>query len=427
MNTYTEKERAIPVYGTFDTVVVGGGFTGVGAAMAAAREGADTLIIERFACFGGSGTLALMNNINGFRNQVKPDHIQTSKGIAEEVILNLKEIDGLGKAAYRQEEYGAEPGKLSFGYAVDSEKLKYILLKMVVDAGAKILFHTMLSDAIMDGDTLKGIVVETKGGRYAIYAKNFVDASGDADLAFHAGVPFWQTKHDEEKRLGDGMMYKVIGYDPENRTYNEGTEANGGVEAGGAVTLWGPRAGGINSLDPDERTQAEIKTRLAVYEDLEEKKAKLPWLKDARIVETPQQLGIRQTRFIEGVYKITLDDVLEGRQFDDAIAMGSKPIIMYFGYRRFLEHPGYEIPYRCMLPKKVENLLVAGRCMSSDQPAFESWRSMAPVMCLGQAAGTACALSVKAGVTPRQLPIDQLQKVLKANNAEIGGPLERRK
>ena len=420
MSTYTEKERVIPIYGEFDVVIVGGGFAGAGAAIAAAREGARTLIIEKHACFGGTGTAGLMNNINGFRNQVKPDDIQTSRGLAEELILNLKEIDGLGDAAYKQEAYPTEPGKLSFGYAVDSEKLKYMLLKMLVDSGAKILFHTYFSDVIMDEGALKGIVAENKGGRCAIFAKAFVDASGDADVAFKAGVPFWQTKHDEQRRLGDSLMYKIVGHTNEGKTYNEGMSSDGGVDAGGAVTLWGPSAGFINSLDPDERTEGEISARLGVYEHLEGKKAQLGWLRNATLVETPHHLGFRQTRFIEGEYKITCDDVLGGSTFEDSIAMGSKPIIHYFGYRRFLEHPGYEIPYRCMLPKNVENLLVAGRCMSSDQPAFESWRSMAPVMCLGQAAGIACAISVKAGVNVRSIDIKLLQSILKKNGAEIG-------
>lgn len=131
-------------------------------------------------------------------------------------------------------------------------------------------------------------------------------------------------------------------------------------------------------------------------------------------------LGIRQTRFIEGLYKITEEDVLRGARFDDSIAMASKPIIHYYGYRRFLKHEGYEIPYRCMLPKGVDGLLVAGRCMSSEQPAFESWRSVSPVMCLGQAAGTAAALSASLGVEPKRLDIEILQESLVRQGAEIG-------
>jgi hypothetical protein len=413
MEIYREQQRDIPVFGHYDVVVVGGGFAGTGAAIAAARTGVRTLVIERYSCFGGTGTLGLMNNINGFRNQVKPDNIQTSRGLAEETVLRLKAAEGLGEAAYVQEEYSTTPGKLSFGYGVDPEKVKFVLLQMLVEAKCEVLLDTFFSDAIMDGSRLKGIVVENKGGRYAIYGDAFVDASGDADLAFRAGVPVRQVLDPNEKYLDTGLMYRVTGYDPSGRGQGEG------VQIGQVLTLWGPKGKLLDALDPAALTAAEIRTRLAVYDDLQEQIKKWPWLKNSQIVETAPLLGVRQTRFIEGEYTITVDDVLEGRQFDDAIAMGSKPIIAYFGYRRFLTHSGYDIPYRCMVPQKVEGLLVAGRCMSSDQPAFESWRSMGPVMCLGQAAGTAAAMSVQQKTVPRILSVPELRKKLIEAGAEV--------
>jgi hypothetical protein len=131
-------------------------------------------------------------------------------------------------------------------------------------------------------------------------------------------------------------------------------------------------------------------------------------------------LGIRQTRFINGLYKITADDAIKGRKFDDSIAMSSSPIISFYGYRRYLEHEGYEIPYRCLLPQKVEGLLVAGRCISSDQQPFESFRAMAPTMNLGEAAGTAAALSVKSKKSPKEIDVEMLRDQLINQGAEIG-------
>lgn len=414
METYLETPREIPVYGKFDVVVVGGGFAGVGAAVAAARSGAETLLVERYSSFGGTGTIGLMNNINGFRNQVKPDHIQTSKGLAEETILRLKKINGLGNAAYIQEEYETTPGKLSFGYAVDPEKVKLVLLQMLSESNCSLLLNTYFSDAIVEENHIRGIIVENKGGRFAIYGKVVIDASGDADVAYRAGVPFWQVTDQKTHHLDAGLMYRVSGYDVQKR------EEGDGCQIEDTLTLWGPKAKLLNALDPNELTAAEIRTRLSIYQDLEDKKAEKPWLANANIVESASLLGVRQTRFIKGEYTITVDDVLEGKTFDDSIAMASKPIIAFFGYRRYLEHAGYDIPYRCMLPQKIEGLLVAGRCMSSDQAAFESWRSMGPVMCLGQAAGMAAALSVESKVIPRKVVVKELQQRLKDAGAEIG-------
>lgn len=415
--TWTEPAQELAVHGEFDVIVIGGGPAGFGSALAAARQGAKTLIVERFPFFGGAATVSLMANINGYRNQVEPDGLQTTKGIGEEVILRMKEIDGLGinghgKPAYVQKERTHTKGDLSFGYAVDPEKYKYILLKMMVESGAQILFHTTFSRTIMDGNRVAGVVLESKAGRRAAFAKVVIDASGDADVAFGAGVPYWQTVHDEAKRLPDVLMYKVAGYADATNIH--------GAEVDGSMVLWGPSAGKINSLSVDELTAAEIETRLAIFDHLEARKEKHPDLEGARIIETPVSLGRRQTRFIQGVYKIVLDDVLNAAKFEDSIAMASKPIIEYFGYRRYLEHEGYEIPYRVMLPEVVDGLLVVGRCMSSDQPAFESWRSMGPCMVLGQAAGTAAAIAAKQGIAPRKVDIVELQRSLIEQGSEIG-------
>ncbi|MBN1579422.1 MAG: FAD-dependent oxidoreductase, partial [Anaerolineae bacterium] len=149
------------------------------------------------------------------------------------------------------------------------------------------------------------------------------------------------------------------------------------------------------------------------------KQAKYPELADAHLLETPPLLGIRQTRFIEGEYKLTAEDAIEGRRFDDVVAISSCAIIHYYGYRRYLEHEGYDIPYRCLVPKDVDNLLIAGRCISSEQQPYESHRAMIPIMAIGQAAGTAAALCAQTGVTPRRLNVARLQTTLLAQNVEL--------
>lgn len=413
MGKYLERAKEIDVYGSFDVVIVGGGCAGFTAAIAAARNGAKTLIIEQFSYFGGTATASLMANINGFRNQIKPDELQTTKGIGEEVILKLKKINGIGRSPYAAASvHNDVKDDLSYAFAIDTEKFKYITLKMVKEAGVHILFHTYFSDVIMEGEKVVGIIIENKSGRQAVYGKVVMDASGDGDVAYRAGVPFWQTKHDENNRLDDCLMYKVSGY--------SNPEEINGCEYKGTMVLWGPTPGPGNGADGEELTEEEIKVRLSVFDDLETKKKETPALKGAKIIDTGVLIGVRQTRFIEGLYKITADDVIEGKSFEDSIAMGSSPIIHYYGYRRHLNHVGYEIPYRCLLPQKVDGLIVAGRCMSSEQQAYESWRGMAHVLAIGEGAGTAAALAVKNNVQPKELDIKMLQNQLVKQGAEIG-------
>lgn len=417
-DVYQEPVKTLPVYGRFDVIVVGGGPAGFAAALSSARNGAKTLIIERFPFFGGTATASLMTNINGYRNQVKPDGLQTSKGISEEVILGLKEIKGLGKvsAVYAQKEYATEKGQLSYCYAIDSEKTKYLLTKMLYDAGVNILFHTMFVDSIMDRDNITGIIIENKSGRQAIFGKVIIDASGDADVSFKAGVPFWQADVKKDKHLGNSLMYRVGGFDDADKVTIDVKKS----ETVNSILLRSS-ALDLDVTNADNLTKCEIEARLGIFDHFKTQQEKAsPYLDNASIIETPPLLGIRQTRFINGLYKITGEDALKGRKFDDSIAMSSCPIIRYYGYRRYLEHGGYEIPYRCLLPQKVEGLLVAGRCISSDQQSYESYRAMAPTMCLGEAAGTAAAIAVKSQKLPKEIDVEKLRDQLVKQGAEIG-------
>ena len=412
MNTFTEPARELPVARETDVIVVGGGPAGLAAAIASARAGAKTTLIERFGYLGGTATASLMANINGFRNQVEPDATQVVRGIAEEIVLRLKALGGLGKSPYAQKPYPTEPGQLEYSYAIDTEKFKYVTLKLCVEAGVDVLFHTWFSQSVVGDGAMRGVIVENKSGRQALLARVVVDASGDGDVAARAGAPFWQTVHSEANRLGDALMYRIaFGATRPPERY--------AVDFGANAVVWGPNAGNINGIDADELSQAEVKTRLAVYDDFADKQAKNAGLAGAQVVETPPMLGIRQTRFIEGEYRLTADDAIQGRRFDDVIAISPCPIIVYYGYRRYLDHEGYDIPYRCLVPIGVDGLLVAGRCISSDQEPYESHRAMVPVLAIGQAAGVAAALCAKQGITPRRLDVRALQRELKAQGAEL--------
>ncbi len=410
--TYTEPAREIPIVRDIDVIVVGGGPSGLAAAIAAARNGASTILIERFGYLGGTATASLMACINGFRNQVEPETTQTVRGIAEEIVLQLKALNGLGHSPYPQKPYPTEPGQLMYSYAIDTEKFKYVTLKLCVDANVELMFHTWFCNSIVEDNTLRGVIVENKSGRQALMARVIVDASGDGDVAARAGTPFWHTVKDEAPRLNDSLMYRV-----EFGTTRP--EAAFACDFGSTAVVWGPGVGPLNGADADELARAEVDARLRVFEDFAAKQAHHPELADARVIETPPLLGIRQTRFIEGEYKLTAEDALQGRRFEDVVAISSCPIIHYYGYRRYLEHEGYDIPYRCLVPQTVEHLLVAGRCISSEQQPYESHRAMVPIMAIGQAAGTAAAISAKANISPRDLDVGELQRVLVAQNVEL--------
>jgi len=412
MKTYHEPAREVPIVRETEVLVAGGGPAGAAAAICAARAGARTLLVERFAYLGGTATASLMACINGFRNQVEPDGMQTVRGVAEEIILRLKDLGGLGESPYQQKAYPTEPGALEYSYAVDTEKLKYVLLRLCVDAGVDLLFHTFICDVIIEGNTIEGAVIENKSGRQALLAGATVDATGDADVAARAGASFWQVRGSEASRLTDGLMYRI----EFGARRPEGTYA---CDFGSNAVVWGPSVAPMEGTNADELSRAEVDARLRVHDDFAEKQREHPELADARVIETPPLLGIRQTRFVEGEYTLTADDALEGRRFPDVVAISSCPIISYYGYRRYLEHEGYDIPYRCLVPKGLDGLLVAGRAISSEQQPYESHRAMAPIMAIGQAAGAAAALAAESGVPPRGLDIEQLQELLVAQGAEL--------
>jgi len=410
LSKYLEPAREIDVARTYDVIVVGGGVSGTVAAIASARNKARTLLIEQFGFLGGTATASLMNNINGFRNQVEPDATQTVKGIAEEIILKLRDIDGLGKSPYAQKDFSTEPGQLSYSYCIDPEKYKHVVLDMAIDANVDILFHTFFSQPMMEENVVTGVIVENKSGRQAIASKITVDATGDGDVAARASAPFWEAMH-EDKKLVDGLMYKISGLKE---------IPFGNCRYGESAVVWGPSmVWGRN--DGWEISNAEIATRSEVYNHFDHLVKANPALETAGayVAETPAMIGIRQTRFIEGEYKLTADDAISGRRFDDVVAISSAPIINYYGYRRFLEHEGYDIPYRCLVPKDIDNLLITGRCISSEQQPFESHRSQAPMMAIGQASGTAAALCAMHDVPPRQLDVSLLQQSLKDQGQEL--------
>jgi hypothetical protein len=412
MDTITEPERQVPVAAEVDVLVVGGGPGGIMAALAAARTGAQTLLVEQYGFLGGMATAGLMTSFNGFRNERPPNHVQTVRGLAQELVDRLKEAGGACGCTAHGNFGDLQPGAAPYAVSFDPEVLKQMALAMLTEAGVELLFHTTFSAAVVDGRRVAACMVENKSGRQALVAKAYVDATGDGDLAARAGARFEKASKTGERMMPLSLMYRVTGIPkpgPDERR----------LWANGVTTFWGPGAGEVDGSDAADLSAAEVRVRLQVCEHVERLRKQYP---DARLVGTAAVVGVRETRRIVGLYTITEDDVLTGRLQPDSIAVSSNPVPGYYGERRFLDHLGFEIPYRSLVPADLDNVLLAGRCISACQPAFQSARSMAPNMAISQAAGTAAAMCVAAGCRPADLGVPTLQRRLEANGAVVRVP-----
>ncbi len=420
--TIVEPAREIPVVAECDVVVVGGGPAGTVAALASARTGASSLLIEQYGFLGGMATAGLMTSFNGFRNEHKPDHVQTVRGIAQELVDRLL-AEGGACATTAHGHFGTlRPGECPYAVSFDPEVLKRAALQMLEEAGVKLLLHTTFSDALADGRcagcgrSVAAAIVETKSGRCAVRGRIYVDATGDGDLAARAGARFEQAQTVGERMMAMSLMYRVTGI-PEPAPGERRLYCNG------ITTIWGPGCREVDGTDASDLTRAEIATRREVADHLAKLREKHP---GASLVQTATTIGVRETRRVIGLYTITEDDARSGRPQPDSVAVSSNPVPNYYGERYFFDHLGFEIPYRSLVPADLSNVLLAGRCISACQPAFQSARSMAPAMAISQAAGTAAALCVAAGCSPADLDVTMLQRRLQDDGAVVRIPPEER-
>jgi len=416
MKTICEPAKELPVATEADVVVAGGGPGGIMAALAAARAGAKTLLIERYGFVGGMATAGLMTSFNGFRNEHPPDHVQTVRGIAQELVDRLREAGGACACTAHGHFGQLKPGECPYAVSFDSEILKQVSLEMLCESGVDLMLHTTFSDALTEGRNVSAIIVENKSGRQAIVGRIYVDATGDGDLAARAGARYEKVEKTGQRMMGMTLMYRVTGI-PEPK------ESERRLWVNGLTTRWGPGVGGVDGSDAADLTAAEIKARRALKEHLKNLQEQFP---DTKLVETATIIGVRETRRIVGLYEITEDDALTGRPQPDSIAVSSNPVPGYYGKRRFFDHLGFEIPYRSLVPADLDNVLLAGRCISASQPAFQSARSMAPNMAISQASGTAAGMCVAASCRPVDLDVSALQQRLENDGAVVRIPSEER-
>jgi len=449
-------------YGSYDIVVSGGGPAGIGAALAAAKNGAKVLIVEQYAFLGGCATFGMPLLVF---HTLKGEKI--IEGVAQEFVDELLKIDGVTNHV------PLPAGHISTYTLMDSEAVKYIAQKMLVEAGVEILFHSQVVDAVMDKGAVRldqgavrGVVIQNKQGRFEAEAKNIIDGTGDADVAFKAGVEVKKGSETTHKMQALTMNFRLGGVDLEKLTQWIDQDPVYAVKPGESKKTflrgWGTfgrwedliqqmglfrdrdhqiyvnsfRDGEINcntvkvmDLDPTDvkqLTRAEIETRDQVWQVYHFMKKRCPGCADSYLLSTPVMVGIRETRRILGEYELKTEDVLEGRKFPDVIARASYTVDIHdpatgrISYRYVGGDGSYDIPYRSLVPKKVNGILAGGRCLSASQEALGSARVMAICMATGEAAGTAAAMAIDEGCEVRDLDVKKLQKRLVEQKANLG-------
>jgi hypothetical protein len=413
VKTYRET-MSTPIVERHQVVVAGGGPSGVIAALAAARSGADTLLIERYAFLGGTGVAGLMTCYNGFRNQRPPEALQTVKGIPAEYIAEIVRLGGVADIDNyeRTTHHDVRKGDIPYTVGFDPEAAKVASLNMLNKEGVKLRLHSLVVAPMLEGNRVTGVIVHSKSGRQAIAADIVIDCTGDGDVAAWAGAPFMgPDESGKTDRMQMTLMYRLGGLP----STVEG--AFGGIRIKDRVTRWGPRANG-DALDVNVLTRAEVEARLKLWDEVQEMRKK-PGMESLYLLESATAIGVRETRRITGEYVVTTQDAIKGTRFPDVIAISSNPMPGYQRKRFFFEHEGFDIPYRSLVPKEIEGLVLSGRCISCEQGPFQSARSMAPAMAIGHASGCAAALAATRGVSPRKLDVKALQKLLLSQNAEL--------
>ncbi len=434
MQTIQETARETRVWQETEVLVCGGGPAGVGAALAAARTGAKTVLLENQICLGGMATAGMVNRLGPYHDQQQ----FILRGIPWEVLQCL-----VDRGLAQDPIVCPRRDWCNYWLVFDPEGMKKVLDELVLDAGVTVAFDTRITAPVMDGDRIRGVITESKSGRQAVLARVVIDATGDGDVAARAGAPF------ELGRDGDGLLqpmttfFKCLNMDwPTARAYALEHHAElverAREEVGNDFVL----AGTDNYLHAEETyfnclhehdadgtktediSRAATALRRKLWGNLDVLRRHVPGCENISLITSAPAMGVRETRRINGEYQLTIDDVLNARQFDDQV----------YRYACFVdiheprpggksEHadrnppPGqsYGVPYRCLLPQGVEQLLVAGRCLSATHDALASVRMMPSCMAMGQAAGTAAALAVRESCSPRTLAPASLRRQLTAD------------
>ncbi|NUW42157.1 FAD-dependent oxidoreductase [Nonomuraea rhodomycinica] len=398
-----------------DVVVAGGGSAGCAAAVAAVRSGASCLLVESAGFLGGTGA-AVLDTFYGFYSP-GPEAPRVVGGVGWEV---CERLFAAGAAFERPNTYGA-----GTGVTYEPEQLKVVWDELTADA--EVLLHARVCDVVPG----EGVVVETVAGRFLVRARVVVDATGDAEVAWRAGAALDRPGL---RRQPMTTTFRLGGVDPSATSTAELHALMAGADLPrregsihrtvneGVVHTNLTRVSGLDPTDPFELSRAEREGRRQVGAYVRFLREKVPGYGSAVLLGTSTRIGVRESRRLAGRYVLTRDDVLAGRDFPDAIARCGAPVEDHDSgsgtrWEYVRDFRTYGIPYRCLLPVEVGGLIVAGRCLSATHDAHASARSMGQCMAMGQAAGTAAALAVQAGVEPAELDAGLLRERLREEGA----------
>lgn len=455
MKRIIEAQKELPVIALPEVLVVGAGPAGLGAAIAAARNGAKTLLVERYGFPGGNLTTSMVNPIFTFHDIHGRKVI---KGITDEMVSRMVAV-------------GASVGHvtdMTFDNAsmtpFDPERSKVVLLEMLEESGVDLLFHTLVTDVQVNDGRIEAVVVENKSGRQAICPRYIIDCSGDADVAALAKVPFSKGREEDGAMQPSTLYFRIGNVDnaalrqwmKANREVLKDNPTDKEIESQKAMAFLGlnewinqaiadgeldsetaprvlmyelpnnqfsvntTRLQHIDATNAADLSKAEISLRKQVLQVYEFLKKHIGGFAGSYILDTAVQVGTRESRHIKGDYTLTQEDILQGASFEDGISCGTFAIDIHppHGKKQIFTGSGravYEIPYRSLLPVGIDNLLVAGKTISATHTAFGSVRVMATCMAMGEGAGTAAALLVKDDVSTRDLDIVSLRQELLQN------------
>lgn len=427
---YTEQPKEIPVYDQVDVLVLGAGPAGVGAALSAARQGAKTLLVEQMGDVGGIATSGLMSHWTG----------NTRGGIYEEILNRSADLPD--SADYG---FNGSPRQI-----INPEHLKTALLEMLQEAGVDLLLYTFVCLPIMEEKRVKGVIVENKSGRQAIFAKIVIDCTGDGDIAARAGAAYRKGREEDGAMQPVSLMFKIGGVDytkavfpgkfedyiqipkgeihalrKQNLPFPAGHVLLYRTSLPGVVTCNMTNCIGIDGTSTKDLVKATLECRRQLAPILDFLRNFVPGYENCYLLSTASLIGVRETRHFEGLATITEEDIRSARVFPDwAVTYASFNFDVHNMTGNGLDATGaqaafaatyYTIPYGCLVPREIDGLLLAGRNISGTHMAHANYRVMPICANMGQAAGIAAALCVQEGVRPRDVDVKVLQKRLLEN------------